>query len=123
VRFLGWRDDVPALHAAFALFTMSSHSEGMSVSLLEAMAAGLCPVVTDVGGNRAVLGPALAHRLVAPANPLALAGAWESALADPARRAADGQAARQRVQQEFSVQTMVRRYEALYRESSSATTS
>lgn len=123
VRFLGWRDDVPVLHSAFTLFSMSSHSEGMSVSLLEAMSAGLCPVVTDVGGNRAVLGPALAHRLVRPADPHALAAEWERALADGAARAADGRAARQRVEREFSVEAMVRRYEALYRESSSATTS
>ena len=61
---LGWRDDIPAFHLAFTLFTMSSRSEGTSVSLLEAMSAGLCPVVTDVGGNRLVLGPELAHRLV-----------------------------------------------------------
>lgn len=113
---LGWRDDLANLHPAFTLFTMGSRSEGTSVSLLEAMSAGLCPVVTDVGGNAAVLGPGLGHRLVPPLDPAALAGAWEAALTDPARRAADGAAARARVQGAFSLEAMVRSYEALYLE-------
>ena len=79
------------------------------------MSAGLCPVVTDVGGNAAVLGPGLAHRLVPPREPAALAAAWTAALADPGRRQADAAAARRRVQDAFSLRTMVRRYEALYR--------
>jgi glycosyltransferase involved in cell wall biosynthesis len=93
---------------------MSSRSEGTSVSLLEAMSAGLCPVVTDVGGNAAVLGPALRHRLVPPADPEALAMAWRDALVDSDRRTADGAAARQRVKAVYSLEEMVRRYESLY---------
>lgn len=114
VHMLGWRDDIRDLHTAFSLFTMSSRSEGTSVSLLEAMSAGLCPVVTDVGGNAAVLGPALRHRLVPPADPDALAMAWRDALVDADRRAADGAAARQRVKSVYSLEEMVRRYESLY---------
>lgn len=110
----GWRDDVRALHAMFTIFTMASLSEGTSVSLLEAMSAGLCPVVTDVGGNGAVLGPALAHRLVRPDDPDALATAWKDALSGPGRRAADAAAARARVVEEYSLSGMVSRYEALY---------
>lgn len=113
---LGWRDDLPNLHPAFTLFTMGSRSEGTSVSLLEAMSAGLCPVVTHVGGNAAVLGPALAHRLVPPLDPAALAEAWWVALRDAARRAADAAAARARVIDAFSLGAMVRSYEALYSE-------
>ena len=115
VHFLGWRDDVSALHGAFALFTLSSLSEGTSVSLLEAMSAGLCPVVTAVGGNPAVLGDALRHRLVPARDPGALARAWTAALADPGTLAADARAARQRVLEAFSLRAMVARYEALYR--------
>ena len=70
IHFLGWRSDIESAMRGFSLFTMSSHSEGTSVSLLEAMSAGLRPVVTDVGGNAAVLGDGLAHRLVcAPPTP------------------------------------------------------
>src|SRR5207253_4097601 len=104
---VGWRQDVEALHAAFTLFTLASRSEGTSVGLLEAMGAGLCPVVTDVGGNAAVLGPSLRHRLVAAENPAALTAAWRDALADPARRAIDGSAARQRVEQFYGLPTMI----------------
>jgi len=116
---LGWRDDVPAFHAAFTLFTMSSRSEGTSVSLLEAMSAGLCPVVTDVGGNRGVLGPELRHRLVPPENPAALAEAWSAALTDRVTREGDAAAARRRVEEGFSLDAMVRAYERLYRSLSS----
>lgn len=115
VHFLGWRDDVHDLLSAFTLFTMSSRSEGTSVSLLEAMSSGLCPVVTRVGGNEAVLGPGLSHRLVDSERPDALARAWRDALGDPERRRADALAARQRVEDAFGLMAMVRSYEALYR--------
>ncbi len=111
---LGWRDDPTALLAAFTLFTMSSHSEGTSVSLLEALSSGLCPVVTDVGGNRAVLGEALAHRLVAPRKPAALAVAWEEALRDERRRREDATLARHRAVAHYSVEAMVAAYQRLY---------
>jgi glycosyltransferase involved in cell wall biosynthesis len=114
VWLLGWRDDIHALHEAFTLFTMSSRSEGTSVSLLEAMSAGLCPVVTAVGGNAAVLGEALQHRLVASESPADLATAWSDALLDSDRRVADATAARGRVQAEFGIGAMARAYEALY---------
>lgn len=114
IRFLGWRDDVQQLHATFDVFTMSSRSEGTSVSLLEAMSAGLCPVVTEVGGNAAVLGLHLGHRLVPAENPDALAGAWRDALGDVARRRADAELARARVQQSFNLEAMVSAYEELY---------
>lgn len=115
VLFLGWRDDVPELHAAFDLFTLSSRSEGTSVSLLEAMSAGVCPVVTDVGGNARVLGPSLRHRLVPAGDPDALAAGWRRALHRPARRERDERRARERVLDRFSVEAMVEDYERIYR--------
>ena len=116
VRLLGWRDDVGALHALFTLFTMSSDNEGTSVSLLEAMGVGLCPIVTDVGGNAAVLGSGLAHRLVPAHNPDALAAAWGRALANRAQLAADAATGRKRVESDFSMSSMVRSYGRLYME-------
>lgn len=115
VHWLSWRDDVEALHRAASLFTMSSRSEGTSISLLEAMSAGLCPVVTDVGGNRDVLGPDLASQLVPSDDPDALARAWASVLSDPARRTELGLDARRRVVEGFGVRQAVAKYEALYR--------
>ncbi|HET7188429.1 MAG TPA: glycosyltransferase, partial [Gemmatimonadaceae bacterium] len=114
VRWLGWHDDIHRLHSAFTLFTMSSHSEGTSISLLEAMSAGLCPVITDVGGNAAVLGSSLRHRLAAPRDPRALASAWRAALHDSAARTRDACAARARVLQAFTLEAMVRAYERVY---------
>ena len=113
-RLAGWRRDVENVHAAFDVFTLPSWSEGTSVALLEAMSTGVCPVVTAVGGSPAVLGERLRHRVVPPGNPAALADCWRDALALPERRAADGAAARERVEREFGVDTMVRHYERIY---------
>jgi len=114
VRLLGWRDDVEHLHSAFSFFTMTSRSEGTSVSLLEAMSAGLTPVVTNVGGNAAVLGGMLNHRLVTPGDTAAITTAWRDALEDRARLQADSATARRRIEQDFSLRAMVRAYETLY---------
>lgn len=114
VRFLAWRTDVASFHSALSIFSLSSRSEGTSISLLEAMSAAVCPVVTDVGGNAAVLGDGLRHRLVPSEDPQALAESWRRALEDPAARSADARAARQRVLETFSLQAAVRAYEDLY---------
>jgi glycosyltransferase involved in cell wall biosynthesis len=114
VFLLGWRDDVLDLHSAFSVFTMSSRSEGTSVSLLEAMSAGLVPVVTDVGGNAAVLGDGLRHRLVPSEQPVSLAAAWAEIFSDAKRFAQDRIIARQRVIDAFDLERMVRAYERVY---------
>ncbi len=114
VHFVGWRGDIQRVSRTFTLFSMSSLSEGTSVSLLEAMSAGVCPVVTDVGGNAAVLGPELKHRLVEAADPDALARALAHALLDTAARERDARVARERVLHHFSLASMVQHYEALY---------
>jgi glycosyltransferase involved in cell wall biosynthesis len=115
VRFLGWRDEVERVYGAFDLFTLTSRSEGTSVSLLEAMSSGLCPVVTDVGGNRAVLGPDLASLLVPAGDEMALAATWRRYLLDTNLRQDMGRRARARVQQEFSLERMVENHVTLYR--------
>ena len=114
VHLLGWRNDTCSLHSAFTVFSMSSRSEGTSVSLLEAMSAGLCPMVTDVGGNRAVLGESLRHRLVRAEDPQALASALRVALTDFAGRSRDGDLARQQVVRSFSLESMIESYQRLY---------
>jgi glycosyltransferase involved in cell wall biosynthesis len=114
VHILGWREDVDVLHEAFDVFTMSSRSEGTSIGLLEALSAEICPVVTDVGGNSAVLGEELRHRLCAPEDADALARAWSDALADPDARERDGALGRGQVEARFSLARMVRDHEALY---------
>lgn len=113
VHLLGWRDDVHELHSTFSIFSMSSKSEGTSISLLEAMGAGLPPIVTDVGGNASVLGASLKNCLVPWGDEAALADAWGRALTEP-RRTELGRLARERVLSSFSVDAMVHSYEALY---------
>jgi glycosyltransferase involved in cell wall biosynthesis len=115
IYFLGWRDDVDALHAAFDLFTLTSRSEGTSVSLLEAMSAGLHPIVTDVGGNSEVLGRELRHCLVPAESPDGVAAAWYHTLEEKASAPGDtGRLARDRICSTFDIALMVRAYEAIY---------
>jgi glycosyltransferase involved in cell wall biosynthesis len=114
VFLLGWRDNIAEILSGLVLYTMSSHSEGTSIGLLEAMACGLCPVVTNVGGNAAVLGPSLQHRLVSAARPADLANAWRDALGNDTARQHDGAIARARVCESSSLGGVVRAYERLY---------
>ena len=114
VYLLGWRDDIHSLFSAFSIFTLSSRSEGTSISLLEAMSSGLAPIVTDVGGNAAVLGPSLAHCLVTAGEPSALAAAWGKMLASSELHEKTRKLARERVLSGFSVDRMIRAYESLY---------
>lgn len=114
VHLLGFRSDVRELLAAFDVFAMSSRSEGTSLSLLEAMSAGVCPVVTNVGGNADVLGAELAHRLVDSRDAAAVATALDDALRNTVRRRADGARARRRVVADYSLDVMVREYERIY---------
>src|SRR2546422_3540413 len=85
-RLAGWRKDVERVYPLLDVFTLSSWSEGTSLGLLEAMSAGVCPVVTAVGGSPAVLGGRLRERLVQPGDPTALAEAWRGALTQRERR-------------------------------------
>src|SRR5262245_45170245 len=114
VRFLGWRDEVERLYGAFDLFTLTSRSEGTSISLLEAMSMGLCPVVTDVGGNGGVLGTDLASLLVPSDDDAALAAIWRRHLLDVELRRDIGRRARARVQSTFSLERMVEQHIDIY---------
>lgn len=113
VSLLGWRDDATQLYASFDCFVLGSWSEGTSVSLLEAMASGLAPVVTAVGGNPDVLGSELAAQAVPPGDASALANGIAQVIDREAARRI-GQLARRRVEGAFSLDAMVRRYERLY---------
>ena len=116
VRFLGWRADADRFYGIFDLFTLTSRSEGTSISLLEAMSSGVCPVVTDVGGNRAVLGAELASLLVPDNDEIALATAWRHHIEDSALRETMGNRSRLRVEQAFSLERMIEQHVDLYHE-------
>lgn len=99
-----------------ALFLQSSVSEGISLTLLEAMAAGLPIVATDVGGNHEVVERGKTGELVPAQNPTALAAAAERLLTTPSHAIEMSKAARARVERLFDLRKMVEAYEALYEE-------
>lgn len=115
VRLIGARRDVADLLEACDVFTLSSQREGLSVTLLEAMRAGRAAVATRVGGNGEAIADGETGLLVPPEDPGRLAGALESLLAEPARAAAFGRAARIRWAERFTAERMVGETEAIYR--------
>jgi len=96
VLLAGVRDDVPALLPAFDAFAMSSRYEGLSVALLEAMAAGVPPVATRVGGMPEVIRDGRDGLLVSPGDPAAMADALARLVDDQDLRATLAAAARER---------------------------
>ncbi len=114
VRFLGYRTDVGATLRRPQVFLLSSISEGISLTLLEAMAAGLPIVATDVGGNREVVVSGTTGLLVPPGDPKAFATAVLGLVRDPARAAAMGGAGRTRAESEFDVRAAAANYHRLY---------
>jgi glycosyltransferase involved in cell wall biosynthesis len=114
IRFLGQRNDARRWLAACDVYVNSSISEGISLTILEAMAAGLTPVVTRVGGTPEVVDESCG-RLVPARDPRGLAGALRTLAASPALRADLGQAARRRVEERFSLDRMVAAYADVYR--------
>lgn len=116
VRLLGHRDDVRTLLPGLDAFANASTSEGISLTLLEAMAAELPIVATAVGGTPEVVADGETGRLVPSRDVAALAAALVEMAADPARAQAWGRAGRQRLLAHFTIDEMVRRYEAVYRE-------
>src|SRR5262249_35832249 len=92
---LGWRSDMPDVLSAFDVFVLSSHDEGMSNAILEAMAMELPVVATDVGGTGEVVRHGQSGLLVPAKDPEPLAAAIGEVLADPARAREMGRAGRQ----------------------------
>jgi glycosyltransferase involved in cell wall biosynthesis len=114
VRFLGVRQDVPNLLAISDLFVLPSLWEGLPNSVLEAMAAGLPVVATNVDGSPEVVVDGETGVLVPPADPVALADAICSLLQDEALRVSMAEAARTRVAECFSQEANVAAFEDLY---------
>lgn len=114
LRLLGRRNDMPAVYPAFDLFVLSSHDEGMSNAILEAMAAERPVVATDVGGTGEVVRHGESGLLVAPRDPAPLAAAIAELLDAPDRWMPMGKRGRQIVEERFSARAMVRQMEELY---------
>lgn len=116
VRLLGDRGDVAALLAECDVFALSSLAEGIPLTVLEAMAAGLPVVATDVGGVGEAVIDGSTGTLVPPSDPAALATALGCYVRDEDLRQQHGRAGRMRVESRFSVAEMVSAYAALYDE-------
>ena len=114
VRFVGHSDEVGRQLAAFDVFALPSLNEGMSNTLLEAMAAALPVVVSDVGGNLEIVRDGIEGLSFPSGDEQALAERLGRLCGDASLRAQLGRRARDRVAAAFSIGAMVERYEELY---------
>jgi glycosyltransferase involved in cell wall biosynthesis len=114
VRFLGHRDDARTILAACDAYANSSISEGISLTILEAMAAGLPIVATQVGGTPEIIDDAVG-RLVPSRNSDVFAHALAALAQAPELRRALGDAGRARVVDRFTIERMVSDYARVYR--------
>lgn len=114
VTLLGMRRDIPELVGGLDLFVFSTTpDEGMGIALVEAMAAGIPIVASDVGACREVLDDGRLGVLVAPGNPSALADAIEAIVVSPLAALAQAREAKARATRDFSVELMADRYAQL----------
>ncbi|EHR72000.1 sugar transferase, PEP-CTERM/EpsH1 system associated [Burkholderiales bacterium JOSHI_001] len=112
--FAGDRSDVAALLQQLDVFVLPSLAEGISNTLLEAMATGLPLVATRVGGNVELVQDGENGSLVPVGDAAALAQALQALVDNPAQRQAQGAASRQRAERQFSLDAMVAQYQRVY---------
>jgi sugar transferase (PEP-CTERM/EpsH1 system associated) len=116
VRLLGERHDVPQLLTAFDVYVLSSIAEGISNTILEAMASGLPVLATRTGGNPELVDDDVTGALVPVGDRQAMASAIRTYVHDPALRARHGAAGRTRAHEQFALDRMAARYLGLYHE-------
>jgi glycosyltransferase involved in cell wall biosynthesis len=114
VRFLGYRSDVRQLLVGVDVYVNTSLSEGVSLTILEAMAAGLPVIATRVGGTPEVVLDGDTGVLVPPRSSERVADALLSLGADKTRRHAMGTAGRRRAEEKFTLDRMVAEYVEVY---------
>ncbi len=110
----GSRDDIPELLRSMDVFVLGSLREGISNTVLEAMASGLPVIATATGGNGELVDSGRTGVLVPPGDTAALADAIRGYAADAELRARHGKQARQRAVEQFSIAGMVDNYRRLY---------
>lgn len=114
VHFLGWRKDVTNVMASLDVAVLSSRNEGSPVALIEALAAGVPVVATDVGGVRSVVEDHKSGFLVPSGDFKGLAAAASKLLDDPARARAMGEVGRSHVAHRFDQARLVSDIRSLY---------
>jgi glycosyltransferase involved in cell wall biosynthesis len=113
--FAGNVDDLKQYLSAADIFVLPSRSEGFSNAIVEAMAAGLPVVATDVGGNAEAVKEGASGFLVPPENPEALATAISQLLSDPSQARKMGMAGRTIASENFSTDAMMKQITAAYK--------
>jgi glycosyltransferase involved in cell wall biosynthesis len=114
VEFLGHRDDVPAILRDADVFVLPSRTEASPNAVLEAMAAGLPVVASNVGGIPEAITPGVTGMLVPPDDANALAGAIGHLFDNPSQAERLGLAGRRHVEEHYSFGRMVGAFESLY---------
>ena len=114
VIFLGERKDIPELLKAFDVFVFPSLREGMPGALMEAMAAGLPVVATNIGGNVELVENNETGLLVLPANPREISTAVLKILDTPKLSATLGKKARNRIKNDFTLEKMAATLDGIY---------
>jgi len=114
VSFTGSTDDVATLLRSFDLFVLPSMNEGISNTILEAMATGLPVVASAVGGNAELVVDGVSGSLFQCGNSEELADRIQEYIEDRSLRCAQGKAGRARAVDDFGLETMTDRYVALY---------
>lgn len=116
VEFVGARTDTAAFYAGFDIFALSSDTEQMPLSVLEAMAAGRPILSTDVGDVRAMTDPANGPFITPLGDEEAYAGALRRLALDDDLRLRIGAANRAKARADFSADAMIAQYDRLFRE-------
>ena len=110
----GERSDVADIMRGLHAFALPSLAEGISNTILEAMASGLPVLATDVGGNADLVQRGQTGEITAAADPMAMAQRLVQLATEPQRANTMGLAGRQRVEAAFSMQAMVKNYQSVY---------
>jgi glycosyltransferase involved in cell wall biosynthesis len=113
IHFLGVRNNIPELLAASDLFILPSHSEGLPMALLEALAMGIPTICTAVGGIPAVIQDAETGRLVPPNDPAIMAKVIAELLNDENQCQKYSRAGKLLIEEKYSIESMCRKYKQL----------
>lgn len=116
IKLLGFRKDIPELLKISDCFLLSSSTEGLSYSIIEAMTSGLPIIATDVGGNRELVLDGENGYLITPDDPVAFLERIQLLIDDKIRRKEFGKKSLRLAQEKFSLEAMLNKYIKIYRE-------
>lgn len=116
IRFLGWRNDVPEIVQILDVFVQTSLWEGLSLSILEAMAAGKPVIATDIKGNNELVVDGITGFLVPPRMPEMVGSCITTLLNDKKLIKKMGNFGRKRVEEKFDIKLQVERTKNIYHE-------